>query len=200
MHALHEFGEIDNFGLERLPAPEGKQSRDKGLGPLSRLHRTVNQSRGALIGAHFTGEELERGHDWRQQIVEVMRNAAGQLTERFKLAHFVQLRDSDFPLGSSLLDAFLKLLVEDAQLSLRGVPLRQQGLRRALPSTRSQCGSHRADQGCRMKRSFESGYIAEMPNMIDVGDANSASSREQNDWQVRPRRLVLNASDQRSQR
>ena len=73
----------------------------------------------ASSSAYCLLQQVERAGDRGQQIVEVVRDAAGQLAERLELLRLVELRDRRFVLGGALLDPLLEVGGELVQSSSR---------------------------------------------------------------------------------
>ena len=52
-----------------------------------------------ILPAIFALEKIQGTRDWRQQIVEIVSDASGQLAERLQLLRFVKLRQGQRPGG-----------------------------------------------------------------------------------------------------
>src|ERR1700723_56358 len=72
-----------------------------------------------IIGQAFL-QQREATHHRHEQIVEVVSNLAGPLSDGIRLAGFKELRKHLFPLARALLDSRFELLVQPAQI---GSPL-----------------------------------------------------------------------------
>ena len=85
--------DIDGLGLQRLTAGKAEQPLHQGPGAVRCLQGVAEQARRTriLVGILLV-EEVERAGDRGQQIVEVVRDAAGQLAQGFELLDLVQLR------------------------------------------------------------------------------------------------------------
>ena len=100
-HALQVRDDVDRFRIQRPAAREGQQVPGEagaaGDGAAHRLEhaRTRRPAAGAL-------EQLQAAGEHREQVVEVVRDAAGQLAERFHLLRLAQRR---FGLAQPLLIA-----------------------------------------------------------------------------------------------
>ena len=85
---------IRRLGIERLPARKSEQPmRERRRTPCRALRGrdiTVDLVQPALAEAGL--QQLERAHDAGQQIVEVVRDAAGQLADRLHLLALAQRR------------------------------------------------------------------------------------------------------------
>jgi hypothetical protein len=71
--------------LERLTPCEGEEALHQGLCPLGGLKRTAYQFSIAILTDSATLQHVQRTDDRGQQIVEVMRDAAGQLAHGLHL-------------------------------------------------------------------------------------------------------------------
>jgi hypothetical protein len=103
-HLQNELAEVEHLRLQQLPATEGQQ--------------LPHEVRGAITGAsHFldvltqrvVGRQLFRNTDgiaqhYRQQVVEVVRDAGGELADRLQLLGLAQLRLQLSALGDIRLD------------------------------------------------------------------------------------------------
>jgi len=76
-----------------LLAGKGEQSGGKIGRPARSLGRVIEAlgDLRVLVAFKTPARDIERAHDDRQHIVEVVRDAAGQLTDRFHLLHLPQL-------------------------------------------------------------------------------------------------------------
>ena len=83
-----------------------------------------------------------------------MRDAAGQLAERFQLLGLMQLGHRRFALGRAILNALLKVGRELVQFL-------QPCARLILPATAAERRLGQADEGGRMEWSFEEGHVPE---------------------------------------
>ena len=108
----------------------------------------------AIAVAVFALQQVERAGDRRQQIVEVVGDAAGQLAERLQLLRFVQLRHRRSQLGGALLDPLLEIGGELVELL-------EPGARLILPAPAAQRRLRQADEGGRMERPLQEGDVAE---------------------------------------
>ena len=94
-----QLAEIEHLRAQRLPAREGQQlthQRSGAIGILLDLHDVGEGRIGRLVGAE---QEIRRHHDGRQHIVEVVRDAAGQLADGVHLLLLLDLVFQRPPLG-----------------------------------------------------------------------------------------------------
>ena len=84
-------GEVDELGLQRLAAREGEQLRGEDRGVLGGLDDGFGEALAALVGEVVAAEDVGRALDDGQEIVEVVRDAAGQLAERLHLLALAKL-------------------------------------------------------------------------------------------------------------
>src|SRR5262249_32284726 len=76
---------IEHLRLERLTAGEGQKLRGELGSALDRLGDRVGLAPFALFREVAAAQEIGRGTNDGQKIVEIMRDAAGELTDRFHL-------------------------------------------------------------------------------------------------------------------
>lgn len=92
LHADHQPVHVGRLGVEGLPAREGEQAMGEGGGAAGRGLRgveiAVDVGEAALAQPGL--EQLHRAHDAGQQIVEVVRQAAGELADRLHLLRLPQ--------------------------------------------------------------------------------------------------------------
>ncbi|PAV93239.1 hypothetical protein WR25_13223 [Diploscapter pachys] len=84
-HVARQGDQIDRIGLQRLAPREGEQALHQGAGALGRLDRAVQQAEAAVAVGELAAQEIETAQDRGQQIVEIVRDAAGQLADRLHL-------------------------------------------------------------------------------------------------------------------
>ena len=87
---MHHRGEVDRIGLQGLTPGKGEQPLDQRARPLRRLDRTVDQAKVAPIPLRLAAEQVEPAENGGQQVVEVVRDAAGQLAHRLHLLALAQ--------------------------------------------------------------------------------------------------------------
>ena len=83
-HAADDAAQVHRFGLQRLAAGERQQLAGEARAPRHRADGVLQQLAQARIGqdGSIAGTEVQIGADHLQQIVEVMRHAAGQVAHR----------------------------------------------------------------------------------------------------------------------
>jgi hypothetical protein len=99
-------------------------------------------------------QQVERACDRSEEIVEIVGDAPGKLSEGLQLLDLVKLRNRRLMLGGSFFDAPLKVFGEVVELDEAGSRFIL-----ATPGTKRRLGD--ADQGRRVERPFEKGRIAE---------------------------------------
>ena len=120
--------------LQRLAPGERQQALRQGGAALGALGGAVDQAFGGGIVRQALAQQLEIAEHRGQQVVEVVRHAAGELADRFQLLHVAQLVLGAgalgdlrqqlvvrmLELGGALLDPALELVVDllQAQLAL----------------------------------------------------------------------------------
>ena len=112
--AADQAAEIDHFRRERLAAAEGQQLRGELRTARDGGDRGLQALLGAVIARDVATEELQIAADDLQHVVEVVRDAAGQLADRLHLLRLKQLRLGLGALGNRgrdpLLQQFIGLL------------------------------------------------------------------------------------------
>lgn len=88
-HALDQCVDGHDLGREHLPARERQQPLTELCAAPGGVHRVFHEI-GGVFPAHLPREQLEIAEHDRQQVVEIVRNASGQLTERL---HALELDD-----------------------------------------------------------------------------------------------------------
>ena len=93
----HELGDVFDLGadvehlrLQRLAAGKGKQLRGQFGGPLHRVRDRIDIAAAALLGQLAAAQEIGRRTDDGQEVVEVVRDAAGQLADGLHLLGLAQ--------------------------------------------------------------------------------------------------------------
>ncbi len=115
-HADDELGQVDQLGLEWLATRECEQLGGQNGGIFGGLDDRLGEALAAVVGEVVAAEDIRRALDHGKEVVEVVRNSAGQLAERLHLLTLTQLL---FGLGA-LLDLFSQELVRLRQ-SLRAL-------------------------------------------------------------------------------
>ncbi len=82
--------DVKHLRLQRLAAGEGQQLRGELGGTLDRFGDRIDIAASALFGEIAPAQEIGRGANDGQQIVEVVRDAAGELADRFHLLRLTQ--------------------------------------------------------------------------------------------------------------
>ena len=82
---VEQHGHVDRRDLELLAPRESQQLRGQLARPLGRGERAVGDPPRALVEVRSLEQEIERADDRGQQIVEIVRDPAGQLAERLEL-------------------------------------------------------------------------------------------------------------------
>ena len=89
-HRLDLGADIEHLRLQRLPAGERQQLPGQLGGALHRLGDRVDVAPAPLFRQFAAAQEVGRGADDGQEIVEIVRDAAGQLADRFHLLRLAQ--------------------------------------------------------------------------------------------------------------
>ncbi len=128
-HRQHLVVEVENDGLEPAAAREGQQPIGQ---PRAHQRRVVGagQQVALLVALDFHLEQLEIAGDDRQQVVEIMGDAAGQLADRLhalRLAQRLVLHDllADVAIEGEEADELAVLVMQRALRPFRpGMPRR----------------------------------------------------------------------------
>ena len=81
---LHVFADVEQFGLQRLPARERQQLAGQLAARVDGVRDRVDVALPALLRQVRPPQQIDGGADHGEQIVEVVRDAAGELPERFE--------------------------------------------------------------------------------------------------------------------
>lgn len=134
-HALDQAPQIHRHRPQILLPRERQQALGQRRATLGALQGAVDQAMQArIVGKPFT-QQVEIAHHRHQQIVEIMRNAAGELADGLHLLRLAQLllglfARSDFlhQIGGTLLDPLFERRRQFRQRGALGGQLRQQTL------------------------------------------------------------------------
>ena len=89
-HAVDQGVQVDRLGVQGLPPPEGEQAAGE-LGAERRRLLGLLQNLAVVGVGHTPLQQFQIAGDHRQQVVEVVRDAAGQLADRLHLLGLAQL-------------------------------------------------------------------------------------------------------------
>ena len=89
-HGLDLRADIEHLRLQRLPAGKCQQLSGQLGSALHGLGNRVDVAPAALFRQFAAAQEVGRGADDGQEIVEIVRHAAGQLSDRFHLLRLAQ--------------------------------------------------------------------------------------------------------------
>src|SRR3984893_6159579 len=130
-HASDEVGDIHGLPLEFRALREGKQPLGEGSAPIDGVDGASKPRLNIDVIGQAPRENFEVSRNDQQQIIEIMRDAAGELAHAFELLHLLHLGprrfalagpffDAAFQFGGPLFDAALQLRIEE--LELPGLP------------------------------------------------------------------------------
>ena len=123
-HAGHQLVHVHRFGLQWLLAREGQQPLRELRGAAGAVARRFHVAGGAGVFAHVAArQQVERADDHRQHVVEVVRDAAGELAHRLHLLRLAQGFFGAQALGHFGGHAALQRVVQLAQRQLGTVAL-----------------------------------------------------------------------------
>ena len=91
-HAAHQLRHVDRNGLQLLLAREGQHALGQGGAPLRRVPGVVDEPGDVGPVAEVPPGHFEAADHRGQQVVEIMRDAAGQLAERVHLLRLEERR------------------------------------------------------------------------------------------------------------
>ncbi len=89
-HGLHALAHVEDFRLEGLPAREGEQLPGQLGGAVHRVRNSIDVALAAPVGEVGAAQQVGGRLDDRQQVVEVVRHAPGQLPHGFELLRLAQ--------------------------------------------------------------------------------------------------------------
>ena len=89
-HAAQPRADVEDLGLQRLPPREGEELAGELGRPVHRLRDGVEVAGPALLRQIGTAQEVHRRADDRQEVVEVVGDAAGELPHRLQLLRLPQ--------------------------------------------------------------------------------------------------------------
>ena len=89
-NAFDLLADIEHLRRQRLPAREGQKLSGQLGRPVHRVGNRVDVAAAALVGQVATPEEIGGRTDDREQIVEIVRDAAGELADRLHLLRLTQ--------------------------------------------------------------------------------------------------------------
>ena len=87
---LHVFADVEQFGLQRLPAREGQQLSGQFGGAVDGIRNRLDIAQPPLLGQLRPPQHIDGSPDHGEEIVEVMGDAAGELSERFEALPVLQ--------------------------------------------------------------------------------------------------------------
>ena len=116
-HTLDHVRKSDGFRLEVLATREREHVLRQSGAARSRLHRSSKPSRQASVVRDPTARHVEVGHHDHEQIVEIVRDPARQLSKALELLHLCDLRQCRFTLPRPGLDPLLQLRIRRRKLS-----------------------------------------------------------------------------------
>jgi hypothetical protein len=132
-HALDQGAQIHRHRSQILLPRERQQALRQRRAAFRALQRAVDQPMQARIVGDALAQQIEIAHHRHQQIVEIMRDAAGELADRLHLLRLPQLllgpfagRDLLHQIGGTLLDALFQRRRQFRQRRALGRQLRQQ--------------------------------------------------------------------------
>ena len=161
-----------------------------------RLKRLAISRADAVLRRQPALQQVEIADDRRQQIVEIVRDAAGQLAQRLQLLRFVQLGQRDLMLARCAPRPA-------APASARQVvQLLEPRARLILAAAAAQRRAGEADQRRRVERPFEEGDVAERLEQAPaprVALEPAAALGQQDEREVRPFGLSSHPARERAQ-
>ena len=89
-HAAHQPGQVQRLHIQFLAAGEGQHALGQDGAALRAQHGIVQQARQLRIVGQALAQQFQAAQDRHQQIVEVVRHAAGELAHRVHLLRLEQ--------------------------------------------------------------------------------------------------------------
>jgi hypothetical protein len=81
---MYAAADVEHFGFQSLPPREGQKLGGQFRGAVDGIRNRVDIAHPPLLGEMRSPQQVDRGADHRQEIVEIVRHAAGQLAQRFQ--------------------------------------------------------------------------------------------------------------------
>ena len=106
----------DTARFQLLPPRESEQALGQCRAALGALDRAVDQALKPGVLRNLFPKQFEIAENRHQQIVEVVRDAAGELAQSFELLHLVHLRQRGLALAGAFFDPLLQFPVGPFQL------------------------------------------------------------------------------------
>lgn len=92
-HPVDERIDVEGLRIERLNAGKRQQPANERRRAIGAVHRRVDQRvEPPFVSAELAPQYVEARDDDAEHVVEVMRNAAGEMAERFELLRLAKLR------------------------------------------------------------------------------------------------------------
>ena len=110
-HPVEQAADLDRARLKVLAAGEGQQALDQRPGAAGGLQRAVDQPVALVAFGQPPSKQVEVADHGGEQIVEVVRHAAGQLAQRLELLRLVQLGERGLTLARALFDPRLERFI-----------------------------------------------------------------------------------------
>jgi hypothetical protein len=114
-HPQHELAHVDRTGLEILLARKRQHALRQRGAAASTLHGAIEQAPHPSVRGNALAEQFQVSHYRHEQVVEIVRDAAGELADAFHLLGLQQLLLRMLPrrdLGDQFLGALLDPLFE----------------------------------------------------------------------------------------
>ena len=92
LHAAHDLVQIDDAGLHDLLPAEGEELPGQGGGPVGGLLHQLDVAAKRTLGRELEQQQLAPAGDDGEQVVEVVRDPAGEPPDRFHLLGVTELR------------------------------------------------------------------------------------------------------------
>ena len=174
-HAAHQLGEIGRPRLSAWRRAKASRRCVSGGAALGALRGAVDQAFRDGIVRQPLAQKLEIAQHRGQQVVEVVRHAAGELADRFQLLQLAQLVLGAvalgdlrkqlvmgmLELGGALLDPALELVVHLLQAQLALAQILEQRARLVLAATAPYGRARHAHQRGGMERPLDERHVAQ---------------------------------------
>ena len=115
-NTVDQRGDMDSTRLQLLPPRKGEQAMGQRGASLGALNRPVDQTQQLGVLRDVFAENFEVAENRHQHVVEIVRDAARELAQRFDLVHLVHLRQRGLALAGPFFDPSLEFPVGLFQL------------------------------------------------------------------------------------
>ena len=189
LHALEQNADVDGMHPEILPPGKREQPLHERRCPAGCLKSSIDQPLRRVVWRQSPAQQVEVADHRSEQVVEVVGDAAGQLSKRLKLLRLVKLGERKLVVARAFLDARLERLVGISQPLLALLECFEAGARVILAKARP--------ERCRARLTSVVGWNGRSRNVtlpsassrrprLGIALESSALAREKDERQIRP--------------